>query len=217
MDDLTLYAFLPETGELLGSFKADRDPEGDGFLIPWGATKDVPPAAEAGQALVFKDATWSLVQDHRGQTWYDAAGDAVEIGQLGDPAGFNPPLSAIAPPPTPTDLAKYAKRKRDETEAAGITLNGVALGSGPDDQTRVANAYAGMQTSGTETIRFKATAGFIELTLAQVKAVGNALFAHTQACFDAEEQADVGLNANPPTITTTAQIDQIFAAVSSAF
>lgn len=115
------------------------------------------------------------------------------------------------------DLSAYAKARRDFTEARGITVNGVAVASDPDSQTRVANAYSGMQVTGATSIRFKATSGFIVLTLDQVKAVGSALFAHTQACFDAEDQIDAGLAANPPTITTLADVDAVFAAVKSAY
>ncbi|MBP1178493.1 hypothetical protein [Methylobacterium sp. PvR107] len=60
-------------------------------------------------------------------------------------------------------------------------------------------------------IRFKATSGFVVLSLHQVKAVGSALFAHTQACFDAEDRADAGLAAKPPTVTTTDQVEAMFA------
>lgn len=124
----------------------------------------------------------------------------------------------FAAPVVPTvDLAAYAKARRDVAETAGITVNGVAVASDPDSQTRVANAYSGMQVTGATSIRFKATAGFLVLTLDQVKAVGSALFAHTQACFDAEDQVDAGLSAAPPTITTTAEVDAIFAAVKAAY
>lgn len=139
----------------------------------------------------------------------------VQVGYAQDASG------KFAAPPEPTlsvdQLAAYAKQQRDQTEAAGLTVNGVAVASDPDSQTRVANAYSGMQVTGAASIRFKATAGFIVLTLDQVKAIGSALFAHTQACFDAEDQVDAGLSATPPTITTTAQVDAIFAGVKSAY
>ncbi|APT31935.1 hypothetical protein MCBMB27_02644 [Methylobacterium phyllosphaerae] len=152
--------------------------------------------------------------------------DAVEIAVadwlafLEDQAGHrfvDGKLTAYTPPPPIVDLAAYAKRRRDEAEAAGITIAGLAVASDPDSQTRVSNAYAGMQVTGAASIRFKASAGFVVLTLDQVKAVGSALFAHTQACFDAEGEALAGLSAGPPTITTTAEVDAVFAAVPTAY
>ena len=140
-------------------------------------------------------------------------GESIAAGMLYDATTE----TFAAAPPRPADLATYAKAKRDETEAAGITVNGIAVASDPDSQTRVANAYSGMQVTGATSIRFKATSGFIVLTFDQVKAVGSALFAHTQACFDAESQVDAGLTASPPTITTEAQVDAIFAKVASTY
>lgn len=124
----------------------------------------------------------------------------------------------FAAPPAPViDLAAYAKAKRDETEASGITVNSVSIASDTDSQNRVNNAYNGMLVSGVTSIPFKSGSGFVTLTLDQVKAIGTALFAHTQACFSAEDQVDAGLSASPPTITAPAQVDAIFAAVKSAY
>lgn len=119
--------------------------------------------------------------------------------------------------PRPVDLFAYAKAKRDATEAAGITVNGVAIASDTDSQNRVNNAYNGMLVSGVTAIPFKSGSGFVTLTLDQVKAIGAALFAHTQACFSAEDQVDAALSASPPAITTAAEVDAVFAAVTSAF
>lgn len=119
--------------------------------------------------------------------------------------------------PSGVDLAAYAKAKRDATEASGITVSGVAIQSDTDSQNRVNNAYNGMLVSGATSIPFKSASGFVTLTLDQLKAIGSALFAHTQACFAAEDQVDAALSASPPAIATTAQVDAIFAGVKSAY
>ncbi len=126
-------------------------------------------------------------------------------------------IAALAAPPAASELSAYAKAKRDATEAAGITVNGVAIASDTDSQNRVNNAYNGMVVSGATSIPFKSGSGFVTLSLDQVKAIGTALFAHTQACFSAEDQVDAALAASPPTITTFAEIDALFAAVKSAY
>jgi len=131
--------------------------------------------------------------------------DLAEIDALPEPA-----LTAA-------QLGAYAKAKRDETEAAGITVNGVAIASDTDSQNRVNNAYNGMIVSGVASIPFKSGSGFVTLTLEQVKSIGVALFAHTQACFSAEDRVDDALSATPPTITTRAEVDAVFAAVKSAY
>ncbi|WP_267355589.1 MULTISPECIES: DUF4376 domain-containing protein [unclassified Methylobacterium] len=122
-----------------------------------------------------------------------------------------------APAVPAVDLTAYAKAKRDATEAGGITVNGVAIASDIDSQNRVNNAYNGMVVSGVASIPFKSASGFVTLTLDQLKAIGTALFNHTQACFAAEDQVDAALAASPPTVATTAQVDAIFAAVKSAY
>lgn len=101
MAALKLYAYAPGTGELLGSFQADPDPESGGFLIPWGATDKAPPKVPAGKVAVWVSDAWALWPNHRGETWYDADGRAVVVEQLGDPAAFVPPLSSEAPAPQP--------------------------------------------------------------------------------------------------------------------
>ena len=142
-----------------------------------------------------------------------AASACVQLGWTYDAAS----QSFTAPVAPAVDLAAYAKAKRDATEAGGITVNDVSIASDTDSQNRVNNAYNGMVVSGVSSIPFKSGSGFVTLTLDQVKAIGVALFAHTQACFTAEDQVDAGLSASPPTITTTAQVDAIFAAVKSAY
>lgn len=99
MISLTLYSFRPATGEYAGSFQADRDPESDGFLVPWGATEMPPPATEVGQAALYANGQWSVVPDVRGATWYRTDGSSVVIDRFGDPATFDPPLTRAAPPP----------------------------------------------------------------------------------------------------------------------
>ena len=136
MDAPTLYAFAPGTGELLASFQADPDPEGDGFLIPWGATDKVPPKVPAGEAAVWASEGWSLRPNHRGETWYDADGRAVMIEQLGDPAAFDPPLSATAPAGPPPDMPALRQAAFEAAMAYGNGITARVTGTYSDVEAR---------------------------------------------------------------------------------
>jgi len=121
-----------------------------------------------------------------------------------------PPAPVVAPPSV-SDLVAYAAARRYTVETGGVSLNGVTIATDRDSQSMVANAYAGMQASGAASVKFKAASGWIELSADQLKALALAVFAHVQACFAAEDAADAGINAVPPTIATFAQVDAAFA------
>lgn len=104
--------YFDATGEYLGSSPARPSPRDPGeFLIPANATNVAPPPAEAGKARVHAAGAWSQVDDHRGETWWDAEGRPVEIDFLGDPATAG--LSSTEPPPPPPTAADViAERAR---------------------------------------------------------------------------------------------------------
>ena len=143
--------------------------------------------------------------------------DGVVTEVEADPSALAWQAAQAATLVTPAALAAYAKQLRDQTEAGGITVNGIAVQSDIASQNRVSTAYSGMLVSGATSIPFKAASGFITLTVDQLKAVGAALFAHTQACFSAEDSVDAAINASPPAITTRGQVAAAFAAVTSAY
>jgi hypothetical protein len=97
MDTLTLYSYDPHTGEFSGAFQADRDPEGDGFLIPWATTEIAPPEPRGGQARVFVNGEWTFAPDFRGAFWFQPDGLSVKVDKLGDPSTFDPPLTKERP------------------------------------------------------------------------------------------------------------------------
>lgn len=137
----------------------------------------------------------------------------VQAGWVRGPKGtFAAPVAA---PPSIAQLVAYAAARRFTAETGGVIVSGVSVSTDRDSQSMVANAYAGMAASGAASVRFKADSGWIELTFDQLKAVALAVFAHVQACFSAEDAADAAINANPPTITTFAQIDAAFAELAA--
>lgn len=64
----------PETGEYLGSCKADPSPLEPGvWLLPAHCVTDAPPVAGQGQAVLRENGAWTIVADHRGATVYHTA------------------------------------------------------------------------------------------------------------------------------------------------
>ena len=99
---MDIYHFHQVTGELLGSGAADESPLEPGvFLIPANATKVAPPTQVQGFARVFVNGTWTQVEDHRGETWFQAYASPVTIEELGDPAASGLFVNEPAAPPAP--------------------------------------------------------------------------------------------------------------------
>lgn len=98
---MEIYHLHRETGEFLGQGLADPSPREPGkWLIPANATTDAPPAEQAGHARVWASGAWTQVPDYRGETWWDANDQPVEIEDLGDPADQG--LTDVEPPAPPT-------------------------------------------------------------------------------------------------------------------
>ena len=85
MNTKTVYNYNPDTGEYLGPETAYESPMEPGvYLIPAHATTIAPPEADAGHVAVFAGGAWTLVEDHRGEVWYDTATqERHEIKTLG--------------------------------------------------------------------------------------------------------------------------------------
>ncbi|ACL57411.1 DUF4376 domain-containing protein [Methylobacterium nodulans] len=133
----------------------------------------------------------------------------VGISWRYDGAEFAPP---VAPPPTVTDLLQHAAAQRYIAETRGITVDGVAVASDRTSQAMLTAAVAYLQSSGAPSVAFKGLGGFVMLTAAQVTAIALAVGAHVQSCFATEAALVAGIRAEPPTVTTLAQIDAAFAA-----
>lgn len=81
----TVYNYDPDTGEYLGLETAYESPMEPGvYLLPAHSTETVPPEAGEHQAAVYRNGAWTLVEDHRGEVWYDTATqERHEIKTLG--------------------------------------------------------------------------------------------------------------------------------------
>lgn len=87
------------------------------------------------------------------------------------------------------DLAEAKRRLREratalrwEHETGGITVGGVRVLTGIEDQNRIATALIGAPA----TLDFKAESGWVTLTLADLQGIADAITTHVQACFSAE-------------------------------
>ena len=112
------------------------------------------------------------------------------------------------------DLIAYAATARYYKQIAGINFQNAAVDTHPAEVTNVSSILAGATAANASSVTYKASSGFITLTLAQLSAMLAAMNTHVQACYAAELQADNGINANPATIGSTAQIDALFAAIT---
>jgi len=96
---MQIWHYAPSTGELVGVGIADPDPLRQGhWLIPAFATTVEPPNTLQGEAAVFSNGVWSIVEDHRGEVYYTEEGEQVTITELGPVPGG---LLTEAPPPPP--------------------------------------------------------------------------------------------------------------------
>lgn len=86
-----------------------------------------------------------------------------------------------------TNVKAKVTAKRWEVETGGITLpNRVHVLSGVEDQNRIATSIQGMTEAGLDSIDFKASSGWVKLTLTELKAISVALTRHVEACFARE-------------------------------
>jgi hypothetical protein len=116
---------------------------------------------------------------------------------------------------SPAYLAAYAATARYNKEVGGTTVSGVAYPTDRETQAKLTAAYSMAAANSALTIDWKLANGtFATLTAAQVMAIAIAVGTFVQKCFSTEAAVAVGINASPPTISTTAEIDAQFAAFS---
>ncbi|WP_282275182.1 DUF4376 domain-containing protein [Stenotrophomonas sp. PS02297] len=126
---------------------------------------------------------------------------AMEAGTAGP--GWLLVEGALVPPPAPPpaqtleeakqQLRERATALRWERETGGITVGGVRVLTGIEDQNRIATALVGAPA----TLDFKADSGWVTLTLAELQAIAAAITTHVQACFTAERAHHEAIDALP--------------------
>lgn len=99
------FSFDRTTGAFLGARDAQIDPleterHGKTIFCRPGLTDTTvsPPETAANEAAVWNGSTWSIVPDHRKETWWQGSTEVV-IDFLGDPAERGLSRSELAPEP----------------------------------------------------------------------------------------------------------------------
>ena len=113
-------------------------------------------------------------------------------------AGWSPEL-------VPVDLHAYAATKRYAVETGGVVIDGMSVMTDRQSQSLITGAYSYVQANPGVMVKFKTANGFVEVTAVQMTAIANAVGAHVQASFAAEDEIDKQIIGG--TITTTAEID----------
>jgi len=87
---MNIYHYHPDTFEYLGASEAKIDPletakaGGQVYLIPANATTDQPPEAGTNQRARRNGDAWELVDDYRGQEYWDKdTAEKITITELG--------------------------------------------------------------------------------------------------------------------------------------
>jgi hypothetical protein len=167
----TVYSFHPSTGSFVSEVELD---EGDlsplergVYLIPGNCLVARPPVPPAG-------------------SWPFAVADQWVLRLLPtDPKPEPDPRPTIAELRMRLKDAVAAQRWRVET--GGITLSGgLHVKTGIDDQTRIGQLIQGMAVNDHTDVLFKASSGWVALTLPQMHELLKAIASHVRACFEAE-------------------------------
>lgn len=114
-------------GVFVGETVAHESPlEPGAVLIPAGCVESPPPAAAAGHAAMWSGSAWALVDDRRGESWYDG-NNRILVDFVGDPAMRGYTVSPQEP--TLDDLRAKTKAGVDAA-AEAYRLTFITAGSG---------------------------------------------------------------------------------------
>jgi uncharacterized protein DUF4376 len=109
-------------------------------------------------------------------------------------------------------LQELAVSACSKAQAAGITVNGVAVATDAASQARLAGLAHHALSNPAVLFTWKAAPGaFVTLTAAQVTGLQAAVTMHLQAC--AKTEAELSARIAAGQVTTAAEIDAAFAAI----
>lgn len=209
---MMFYRFHADTHEFVGARVAPIDPLesdriGEAVYAQPGLydTTTAPPEVGEKQAAVFANGAWSVVPDHRGETWWRSYTESYIVEDLGTPEGTA--TKPDAPPPTQQELIAYAAAKRYDIETGGLISAAFGQLATDRDTRGILGQAIQLIDLGiiAAPIRFKAPSGFTLLDRAALVAISTEIAAHVQVAFDIEDEV-IGKVLNGA-ITSKAQID----------
>lgn len=202
-----IYHYHHESREYLGSTPADLDPletelAGEPrYLLPGCATFVAPPEVPTGHAARWTGEVWELVEDHRGEIWFEpATRQEITIQELGP---IPPDLVAEMPPPPPEPVAELYAAKLAEIQAAkcrardgGFVVDGVRFDSDLAARTAYAELAIAMQQDPAFSTRWRASEGqWVTMDAALFQQVYAAGRAHIESCFAWQEVREQEIEA----------------------
>lgn len=132
------------------------------------------------------------------ENWLADPTDTVAPGDVQVDGGFARPGVEVTLEALQAALIEAATAHRWDVETGGITLpNGVQVKTGTDDQARITSVIANAHLAGVTEVDFKASNGWITLTLAEIEAIAAAIALHVQACFAVERAHHEAIGALP--------------------
>lgn len=165
--------------------------------------------------------------DPTGKPWNEAVLHALGAGSIAYPTDAAGAVSAVIVSPdidlsgyaaaiaaeSKRELAAYASAVRYDKEVGGITYNGSPIATDDRSKQMILGARMVAQADATFTTKWAATDGtIVALDAPGLVALSNAVLAHVQACF--LRFASVKADIDAGNITTTAQVDAAFAAIT---
>lgn len=164
-----------------------------------------PNGAPWNEAVLHNLGAWSIAYPK------DADGKVTSVIVTPDidMSGYAAAVAAFAK----VALAAYAAEARYNKEVGGITYNGSPIATDDRSKQMILGARMAAQADATFNTKWAASDGtIVALDAPGLVALSNAVLAHVQACF--LRFASVNADIDAGNITTTAQVDAAFAAIT---
>lgn len=196
---------LNAQGLFTGPAVADLCPiDGVTWIVPGGAV-DAPLPRPLGPNECARyapeddpAAPWEYLPDYSRATVYSLdTGQPIRVPPgwtLEQARGTLQPPEAPAPQAPAEDtlqalqarLLQDVAAKRWAVETGGITVAGLRVATGIEDQNRITSVVANAELAQVDAVDFKGADAWATLTVAQVRAVAGAVARHVQRCYSAE-------------------------------